>query len=762
MIADLHLHSYASGDDTNGFLSVLGCRECYSDPKELYFLAKRRNMDFFTITDHNTINGCLEIANLEDVFISEEVSTYFPEDKTEVHVLVFDIDEALHRDIDRLRQNIYELTQFLFQKGIPYALAHPLYSPNGKITPFHLERFFILFDLWEGENGSRPKILNELTKNVARSKDFSEIELLAEKYSLPLLRRNKEISFTGGSDDHSGFGVGKATTSAASANNLEEFFKKLKSGKVIATNNGSGTVHLARTVYAVSYHYLKTQINLDKKTDKILDKVFLKRKRVPFFLKLKFATPKKDDLKSIMLKNLAKGNINVNIDNGLEIKLFFREVAQRYSDSLNPLNFATLLKIPGVLGNLMTLYLFAAPYLGALIVESKRRREALSLYHSFFNKNAPNSQKIAYFTDTYFEVNGVSRTNQDLRKFAQEKNLDLEVIISRKLFSLEEKLKNIAPIFEMPLPVYPEIKLGFPDPLELVDYCCQNNITHIHAATPGSMGLFGMFAAKTLRLPFTIAHHTDLVQYAGIYSEESLQGTLRKYLSWLYGQANKVLVPSEFTKREVIENFNTVPDDILVFHRGVDLRQFNPGFRDEDCFGKYKGFSGRPVVLYVGRVAKEKGLDIFCEVAKLVKERYSNLTFVVVGDGPYREELERKWGHIVIFTGMKSGNDLSAAYASSDIFLFPSPTETFGMVVLEAQASGIPAIVSKEGAAKENIKEGETGFSCVQEIRAFYKCLVSLLKDKEKLCNMKKASREAVLSRPLEGGLREMIEKITC
>ena len=131
-----------------------GCPESFSEPFVLYRIAKRRGMNLVTLTDHNSIEGCLDIAHLPDVFLSEEVTAYFPEDRCKIHVLVYDIDEAIHREIQRVRENIYDLVNFLSVKGIVHAVAHPLYPVNGKLTFEHIERLLLLFRYFE-MNGSR-------------------------------------------------------------------------------------------------------------------------------------------------------------------------------------------------------------------------------------------------------------------------------------------------------------------------------------------------------------------------------------------------------------------------------------------------------------------------------------------------------------------------------------------------------------------------------------------------------------------------------
>src|SRR5438552_6969551 len=136
---DLHIHSRFGACSEEWLFRRFDFPDSYSDPRELHRQLVERGMDFVTITDHDTIDGCLEIADLPQTFISEQVTTYFPQDPCKIHLLVWGISEAHHTDITSLRENIFELQKYLAQNGIAHAVAHPLYSINGKLHTTHLE-----------------------------------------------------------------------------------------------------------------------------------------------------------------------------------------------------------------------------------------------------------------------------------------------------------------------------------------------------------------------------------------------------------------------------------------------------------------------------------------------------------------------------------------------------------------------------------------------------------------------------------------------
>ena len=160
MRIDIHVHSKYSKQPSQWILKKIGCPESFTEPLQIYQIAKDRGMSHVTISDHNTIDGALEIAHLSDTFISEEITTYFPDDGCKVHILALNINEKQHADIHKIRQNIYELAQYLNKEKILSVVAHPLYAVNDKLTISHFEQMLLLFQNFE-LNGARNSRENE-------------------------------------------------------------------------------------------------------------------------------------------------------------------------------------------------------------------------------------------------------------------------------------------------------------------------------------------------------------------------------------------------------------------------------------------------------------------------------------------------------------------------------------------------------------------------------------------------------------------------
>ena len=153
---DLHVHSRFSTDSGNYALRRARLGESFTEPERVYRVARARGMDLVTISDHNTVEGALRIAHLDGSFLSVEVTTCFPEDSTPLHVLVWNLSEQDHGDLQPYRPSVYELVAFLRERGLVNALAHPLYRMGPPLTSWHVERMMLLFSLWEGRNGARP------------------------------------------------------------------------------------------------------------------------------------------------------------------------------------------------------------------------------------------------------------------------------------------------------------------------------------------------------------------------------------------------------------------------------------------------------------------------------------------------------------------------------------------------------------------------------------------------------------------------------
>ena len=240
--ADLHVHSCRSG--YSGQLKFLRARECYSEPEAVYATAKARGMDVVTITDHDSIDGCLEFLDhhpdADDFFISEEIECRFPDVKLKVHIGAYDINERIHREIQPLRRNLSEATAYLRSEGILYALNHPFFFFKGQVSlEQYLSAALQLFPAFEVRNGTRSTAHNLLTETI--------VQEWATASAVPLV-------LIGGSDSHTLSGIG-STYTEVSGSNRQEFLQNLRAGRAGVGGRHGGTFREAREIYGVVTKY---------------------------------------------------------------------------------------------------------------------------------------------------------------------------------------------------------------------------------------------------------------------------------------------------------------------------------------------------------------------------------------------------------------------------------------------------------------------------------------------------------------------------
>jgi len=262
---------------------------------------------------------------------------------------------------------------------------------------------------------------------------------------------------------------------------------------------------------------------------------------------------------------------------------------------------------------------------------------------------------------------------------------------------------NIVTWRGIPFPPYPEMQIIPPivDPRPWLD---KFKPDLVHLVNPVSLGLVGLRAARAMRLPVVASYQTDIPGFARRWGLGFLAGALLRYLRWLHNQCDLNLTPSRFTQSELIASgYHRVE----VWKRGVDTVQYRPDRRTHEWRQRLSdGHPDAPLLLYVGRLAPEKRV----EWLRSILDALPQVRLAIVGDGPSRPSLERLFaGTATTFTGYLRGDALATAYASADVFVFPSANETLGNVVLEAMASGLPVIAPRSGGLLDHVTDGKTG-----------------------------------------------------
>jgi glycosyltransferase involved in cell wall biosynthesis len=383
---------------------------------------------------------------------------------------------------------------------------------------------------------------------------------------------------------------------------------------------------------------------------------------------------------------------------------FFKKFVQQISTG-------NLVESMQAISAIAPLLVILTPYIYGFHSQAPSRKWLREIFRELTGEIPPalQNRKRAWFTDTLDDVNGVATTIRKMTATGAAAGKELIVIVSRSELQTDNiPIKNFKPIGEFELPEYELQKLSFPPILQILDYIQREKFTEIIISTPGPVGLTGLLAAKMLNLQTSGIYHTDFPQYIRILTEDSfLESVAWGYMHWFYGQLDTVFVNSEEYRQSWIKRgFDS--EKLKIFPRGLDTELFHPTRRNPAFFEKFGAQNGEVRLLYVGRVSREKDLDLLAEVYRRLRDEDLPIQLFIVGHGPYSEALAKSLPE-AFFTGYLTGSELATAYASADVFLFPSTTDTFGNVIIEAQASGIPVVVSDSGGPKELVQDNETG-----------------------------------------------------
>lgn len=745
MKIDLHSHTRFSSKPTNYLTRKIGVGECMTDPEEAWHMAMNMGLTHYTCTDHDTIDGNLFLLDkgYENVPVSVEVTALFPHAnhklRCKIHVLTYNLDkkraERIFADIQHLRHNVFDLIRYYDEQGILYMLAHPFYSVNDLLSVEHFEQLLLLFDHFE-LNGSKGLQTNSGLHQIITSLSPALLETLADKYSLviprPKVNPAEKFANKAGQDAHIKRYLGRSFTFNPEAETVADLFAKnsklsipvLRNSKPENLNfvlyavgadhkvRGNKTVELYvacnRRLSALYTMLTDKSVPRPGKLKKLLSQIdqhCLRKKQLPpgfaddesLILLLaslqkipfqKFEIPQKGSISRCFFQLMKE-----IIDNA--VISFIRESSETPIRTIffNP--FRTL-------GTLMDLEKLIIPYGISVRIFDETRSFTHTVKRHLLGNGEKENPRVAHFFDTFQEINGPARFAQDLARMAGRLNIPYKVLTCGKGGSTMGEQVFPARFAWRPQE-YPEQALRVPSLLEILQYCYQEQFTHFHAATPGPMGFAALFAAKRIfNKPFFVTHHTEFAQYLGAYTDDPrIEELVWEGLRMFYNQADVVFALS-CDSRNLLIHHGIKPEKIRLMKRGIDIYRFCPGMENKDpsCFR----------VITSCRMSKDKGLEYLQLAVRTLLEKHSNLRWTFVGDGPYRTRMQKKLQNTSVrFTGFLQGQDYVEAIRKSDLFVFPSISDTFGQTPLEAQACGVPVLVTDRGGPKDNVIDGETG-----------------------------------------------------
>ncbi len=723
--ADLHVHSKYSGNSSMFFLQKHQIQESYTEPEYIYQTAKKMGMDFVTITDHDSIEGVKKIIQKHpsDTFMGVELTAYFPEDQTQVHVLVYDFSEYQFEHLNRIRFNIYELSKYLFLENLPHSVAHATYAVNQKLTIDHLERLIILFDNFETINGCRSLISNRVLKNTLDQLDENKIKLLTLKHPIPYsIPISCKKGYTGGSDDHSGLWIGHTYTTCQSQN-LETFLAALRNRRSEAAGNNGNYRYMTANFIKITHHCLQQkQPKYSRKlSGKIVDMVFHTpltrsskiRFQIWYWISL---VHRKGFMHSILhsLKLVLKRSNHIHERINELYRTTTSIIDKMLVDSISCISddfkYGRISAILTKGMRMVEALLVISPFMVTLREQNQQKRLLHQLQEHYPNHSVSQQKKILWFTDTFMDLNGVSSTLTDIHSISKENQLPIKFVVSEKIPEESYQYKdliNLTSIHEIPLPFYEHYQLKIPSILQSMQRISEEEPTHIYISTLGPLGAFGLLMANLLHVPATGIYHTDHSKQVENLTEHSfVHQAMKNYEQWFYRQMDTVIVHSMEYKKELV-SMGIGEHKIKWRPKGIDTSAFSFDPSVDKCSEKF-------VLLYTGRISKDKNIHFLLDLFPQLKETIPHIELWMVGDGPLLKELVEKnnMDPSIRWFGRMERKKIVELYQKADLFVFPSTTDTFGMSVLEAQLCGLPAIVSTMGGPKEIIWDQHTGVAC--------------------------------------------------
>jgi glycosyltransferase involved in cell wall biosynthesis/predicted metal-dependent phosphoesterase TrpH len=737
---DLHCHSTASEISKLGIQRSLGLPECATPPEEVYELAKRRGMDFVTITDHDTIDGCLEIADRDDVFISEELTTWFRGEPQAVHVLCFGLTPDDHARLQQWNRDLEACAEYLHSHGIACSLAHPFYAVEAPLSPAHRRQLAQLFPVWETRNGSRARELN------------MPAAIYIETHG---------GTGTGGSDDHAGVDIGRTFTGTPPAATPEEFLRHIREGRADARGEQGSAAKWAHAAMALATRALDADSDRRQMRAPDPDSILKIAERVMSEGDLRRGEAAGDLGPEDARALLAAFVESVDVEPGRELidhmqsddfshaelarrarrvherrlQLVVDEVVQSLARGGDGIELSARALETGRV--LFRAAIPAIPYAPAAAFLGKEKAKLTP---------SEGPKRVALIADAIGSVHGVTRTIERVQELGVP-GYEVEVIGTDR--NVDRRLAAVA---EVDVPFYAGLEIGMPSLPAMVEALAEGRFDAVHLTAPGPAGVIASLIARVMDLPVLGSWHTELGAYAGLRSaSRDLEQGVDAALSLFYRQCRRVLSPSPASDESLVR-LGVERALIGRWGRGVDTSRFDPGLRDPDRDPEQIG------VLYAGRLTKEKGAELLVESFLRAYATDPRLHLLLAGGGPEEAMLRERLGAQATFLGWLEGDELARAYASADIFLFCSRTDTFGQVLVEAGASGLPVVAVDEGGPSSIVLDGETGRLCEPNAAMLAAALLQLADSPAWRAKLGRHGREAALARTWEASMSQLAD----
>lgn len=730
--ADLHVHSMASKRPSEWFLKKVGAKESYTGIDTLYAKAKKQGMAYVTVTDHNTIEGGLELVSRypEDSFLSVEVTTYFPENKCKIHILVYDITPEQFEKIDTLRDNIYLLRRYLFSENLAHSVAHATYSVNKKLDMDILEKLILMFDVFEGLNGARNRLYNETWEEVLRNLTPEIIDRLSLKHGIPPLSRdpwNKGI--TGGSDDHSGLFIAQTFT-ASPADTKAAFISSIRDKKTLCGGRCNDYKSFAFSIYKIFCDFSSQKNTHDSSSIReLVSEILFASNRENRFKswikrrKIKRGKAAGDKLLLRFFDDVQKWAGNEEMDVEARMERIYKNMATLL-DGYVAMVFESFIKDFGrgdagkVFKNLsssLPVMFISIPFFSSLKHLFMDRDLIGQLRERYIKENENAPKRVLWFTDTIDDLNGVAINLKNYMKSSLERNLGIKFVVclpEKRAEQLYVNTINLPEIFSHTPEFYSSYTLRIPSILNAIEMIYTYRPEKIILSTPGPVGLMGLLMSRLMGISCAAIFHTDFAcQAEYILDDEGVTALINKYSRWFYSCTDEILVPTK-EYINILESQGYETEKMKALKRGFEINPPLFSRKEKKAFLEKNNIKRGYTLMWAGRISKDKRLHFLAEIYQNVLASHSDVNLVICGDGPDLDEIQSylKAYERVCFTGRLDTEELMQYYTASDLFVFPSTTDTFGMVIVEAQACGLPVLVTDVGGPQEIMVDRETGF----------------------------------------------------
>ncbi len=729
--ADLHCHSTASQLSRLGVQRSLGLPECATPPREVYELAKRRGMDFVTITDHDTIDGALELEGLPDTFVSEELTVRFAGEPQAVHVLCYGITSGDHEWLQAHSGDVEACAAYLHENGIACALAHPFFNVAAPLTRRHRRRLAELFPIWEIRNGSRAAELNMPAAVYVDTRGGTGI---------------------GGSDDHAGVDVGRTWTEVPAAATPEEFLAHMRGGDAEARGEQGSAAKWTHAAMALATRALDDADGNSpgtapdpaavlKMAERVIAEGSAREGKVAADIGPEDARCLLEAwLAGVGIEARGRDLLEMLQDDGFSHADLYRRARRRHERRLRVavdegLAAFSAGDLGAAAGGIFEALVPAVPYAPSTAFLGQEKAK--------LRGRDEDRRRVALIADGIGSMHGVTHTIEQVRERGVP-GFDVDVIGTDP--GVDRRLPAAA---ELELPFYQGMKLGVPGVPDLVEVLADGNYDLVHVTAPGPAGIAATLLGRITGVPLLASYHTELATYAGLRADGMLEAVARAGLGAFYNAPARVLSPSPAADSSLAE-LGIDGAKVGRWERGVDVERFDPAKADRDAY------PGQIKVLYAGRLSREKGVDLLADAFLRAREADPRLHLLLAGGGPEEEELRGRLGDAATFLGWLGGEDLAVAYASADVFLFCSVTDTYGQVILEAGASGLPVIAIAEGGPAALVENLHTGLLCQPDADHIAGSLLRLAASPELCTKLGSAGVRSARARSWERSLSQL------